>query len=308
MENWINDLPETERDKVNEKYTKAKTIEEKTRILMQLHPKGYVNLEPIKNLEEYFRYIRISTNSTTWFRGESLEHEYIIPKIYRGANDEKVENLLIKERMYLYEFRRRARSIVPNIDVDDIWSWYFLIQHYGGPTRLLDWTNDATVALFFALDTNRDSKENAVVITILPTTLTEYAYKDIDMNMDAYAHVLYPRDYPTNKWIGNIASETSDIPNSPIAILPSYLEPRITAQSSCFTLFGKHTNGFYKDNKQITCPCCNQRVINKIVIDGNKRDYLRYELSKIGVTSGKVYPGLEGLNKEIAQEIFKDIK
>ena len=43
--------------------------------------------------------------------------------------------------------------------------WLALMQHYGAPTRLLDWTNSAYVALHFALN-NRKSTEDCAVWAI----------------------------------------------------------------------------------------------------------------------------------------------
>jgi hypothetical protein len=304
MEEWINTIPEIDREKVKDQYKKAKTFDEKVGIVKDQHPKGYINIEPIRNLEEYFKYLRIATLPSTWFRGESKEFEFLIPKLYRNTEESNIKEQLIKERKLLFEFRRRARPFAPKIDPNDIWSWYFLVQHYGGPTRLLDWTTNATIALFFALDSDPNSKENPIVITLQPTVLTNYAFKDINYEKSVSSSVLYPGEIPTEKWINNLTSESFEIPDSPLALFPAYSDPRIIAQSSCFTLFGKLKDGFYKDGKQILCPCCDNRVIHKLVIDGNSKNDLRKEIYKIGITSGKVYPGLEGLNKEVVYEIF----
>lgn len=87
--------------------------------------------------------------------------------------------------------------------------------------------------------------------------------------------------------------------------LPPYSDPRIVAQRSCFTLFGKRIDGFSKDGKEIVCDCCGRRIRNQIIIDGTKKNDLRRELAKIGVTSATIYPSLEGVAKELNQEFYK---
>jgi len=311
MKNWLDEIPENDREKVKELYAKAKTFKKRLEVISEWHPKNYLNIKPINTLEEYFKYIRHTTTVSTWFRGESKDHGHLVPKLYRDIEDDEKDNIekrQEKERNYFLEFQRRARALAPTIAPNDLWSWYFLIQHYGGPTRLLDWTQDATIALFFALDTERESKNDPIVVILSPTVLADYAFKELEMERSLKSSVLYPGDSPTERWVANLTTangqSVDDMPKSPIALFPPHSDIRITAQRSCFTLFGKEANGFYRDGKHIVCPCCDRKIIHKLVINGRKKEELRKELTRIGITSGKIYPGLDGLCKEITNEIF----
>jgi hypothetical protein len=58
---------------------------------------------------------------------------------------------VIEEKL-LSGFRRLAPLHLPHLPADnDLASWLALMQHYGGPTRLLDWTECSFVGMFFAL-------------------------------------------------------------------------------------------------------------------------------------------------------------
>ena len=99
-----------------------------------------------------------------WFRGESGDGPSLCPKI---ANHK-----LTEENYLLQSFRRQAGGLanVPPRDHTDM--WLFLAQHYGVPTRLLDWTEGALHALYFVI--NRE-KPNPRLYMLNPRELNTLA-------------------------------------------------------------------------------------------------------------------------------------
>src|SRR5207248_677655 len=85
-----------------------------------------------------------------WFRGNGRNQFKLVPTLYRHPNKKSEGELRKLERELMARFRQRS---IPyhSRDLRDDWDALFFMQHYGVPTRLLDWTENPLVALHFAL-------------------------------------------------------------------------------------------------------------------------------------------------------------
>ena len=72
-----------------------------------------------------------------WFRGHERSDWSLVPKFYRQEPTDRNTEDEIRE-----EFQTRA-PILSDVEPANKWEWYFLMQHYGAPTRLLDWSDGA---------------------------------------------------------------------------------------------------------------------------------------------------------------------
>ncbi len=112
-----------------------------------------------------------------WFRGQSNIEWGLVPKTWRDEYKDADE-----AEMRL-EFESVGQQFIKPGLVFDHWQWYFLMQHYGAPTRLLDWTSNALVALYFSVwkenEGETDTKADAAVWVIDPWRWNRAHVKDL---------------------------------------------------------------------------------------------------------------------------------
>jgi hypothetical protein len=116
----------------------------------------------IENLAEYFDQLYMVDSQTHIYRGIARSEYELIPAIGRYKSKD-FESRLVFEHRILEEFQIRAVRYLKSEPRNDF-EWLFLAQHYGIPTRLLDWSTSPLVPLYFACDKDLD-KEGAVFST-----------------------------------------------------------------------------------------------------------------------------------------------
>lgn len=230
-----------------------------------------------------------------WFRGEPESETRLLPKLYRPKSNGESRN----ENKLLQMFRMKAQVFSPirTPSRDNTDEWLFLAQHVGIPTRLLDWTENALVALYFAIENH-----SPTVWMLDPLKLNNFILQKLQQigtvvkEFDEFPLPWYrPKEPIINIGHENIrgAWELGQKGiDYPVAIHPTYLHPRMSAQRSVFTVHGK-----IKEPIDTFFP---PDIIMKIKIDNKSRNLIINELIMLGIQQSAIYPDLEGLAKELS--------
>ena len=181
-----------------------------------------------------------------WFRGQPKRSFPLLPGLYRPQNVQ----YHFHEPSLLGHFRTLAAPHTPIRPADE-WEWSFLAQHYGLPTRLLDWTQSVVAAAYFAVCEAVLCRDRLSVDEDLRVGTKEPIFDDasptvwlIDagtLNRHACGAdiVLYPGGPRTKKYLPD-AIEAAKVPENehPVAILAPRANVRIVAQQGTFTVHG----------------------------------------------------------------------
>src|SRR5882724_1841169 len=134
-------------------------------------PPGDIRVGSVSDFVRLFeRGGELRTNDLQWYRGEDKirPHGSLVPSIARRPSR-------LQEEWAIYQrFRQNVAAFLSHVNLSE-WDWMLYMRHYEVHTRLLDWTESALVALYFAVDNRRSDRSDGAVWCLDPLRLNNHA-------------------------------------------------------------------------------------------------------------------------------------
>lgn len=235
-----------------------------------------------------------------WYRGSTESDKPLLPGLYKHSKCRSIEDFIELENNLIARFKQRSIAFTSR-PIEDQWDLMFFMQHYGVPTRLLDWTESPLIALYFSVALHirhniirsRSFKKDAAVWILDPQSWNKSA-----INLKSFKEsILTPFDANLSSYKPPV--KCTEMKEEPLAVYGTYNSQRIVAQRGTFLIFGKSTKPMEDifEKAYISEGCLIKMHIKYQAI------HKIYEaLSFYGITDSVVFPDLEGLAREIMRE------
>ena len=209
----------------------------------------------IKNLSDLFHIFEDRTSGRImYFRGQVRDWS-LRPWLAR-------ESVTEQERAKESECFEKLAEILPNVND---WERATIAQHYGVPTRLLDWSENPLVGIYFALDDKNYDNEDGVIWVFEDKTVVVKRVASL-RDGSGLRKLKYPRPY--RAW--------QDL----------QLEiPRTKAQRGSVTSQPDLSKEFNEQNFDQ-----NTQSLKKFIVPKQSKTQLRKQLEILGVTEERLFP------------------
>jgi hypothetical protein len=219
----------------------------------------------IASLSKYFDFVEahnlLTDCNLMLYRGQTNSEWHLEPRISRMP---RFLDVIKSETVILQEFKRLGRSMIPSDVLTNEWDLLAFAQHHGLKTRLLDWTTNPLVALWFAFVDAAEVEKRSVWFMFL--------------NEDDIADTIHGSPFNQSRTI---------------AFKPNHVTQRITAQNGWFTTHKFNTKHGRSSRLEFVEDYKNK--VYRIDISNKHRRDILDGLDKFGINQASIFPDLTGL-------------
>lgn len=216
-------------------------------------------------------------NGSVWYRGQSNASYKLLPSYLR-------KDTIAPETSLLSAFKQNAIMLTERQPATSF-EWMFLMQHYGVPTRLLDWSESPLVALYFALERINNDLDS-VVWALKPTELN----KNANLNPDTEPFFIPSFDDEVVRdsySIDKLTNGPATLVLKPIATIATRNNARIQAQLGVFTIHHREKNPIEEIGS-------GEHVFKYIIKKESKQNIFK-QLSLLGINKFQLFPELSSI-------------
>ncbi len=251
------------------------------------------------------------------FRGHGNHDKYKLePKIFRIKKTQygSITQYSQLEYNILADFISEAKAYEKNILDNDTQAWLEMAQHYKVPTRLLDFTENPLVALYFAC---RSKTETVAAVWILNEKSYEkkiwnVPFLKLTLDSQAIVNAIIEREILL---LGNPQRNNMIEYKYPWIYKPRYRDERMKLQSSMFMIWGSLSGALTDmlaendymnfDDTEVVDPDT-AGFICALEVNPEKKSEILKQLDMLGINEKFIYPGLDGIGKSIAKKYSSD--
>jgi len=244
-----------------------------------------VEINSIQELLEKLQELQNGESKTIWYRGQASKEWGLTPH-YLRLNNAQSESTLLKR------FKQSAAMLIDTTPKESF-DWLFLMQHYGVPTRLLDWSESPLVALYFAVENLVDhGNEDGALWLLYPTELNKHAHIN---NKEEEDYIPSFEDEELVNYSVESLKTNPRIQLLPVATIATRNNSRIQAQLGVFTIH-------HHENVAIEEIGDKDHVV-KLVIPSGSKQLIKNQLSLLGFSKFQLFPELSSVGDIIKESI-----
>lgn len=243
----------------------------------------------INSFEQYISEVN-AIGKEFWFRGVKNKNYSLKPGSVRNNLDGR------KEITAVLDFIESYRIYHP--EVTNPWELYSLMQHYGFPTRLLDWSTSLLIGMYFSLDGEPDIVDGSPVERVVWAMTTGVLNQTNFLGKRILPTISGTRKRNEQYLPSPLRSdeeESFDFEVNPLALKIPSVNRRIQAQKGVFTIHGSNQQGI----EEVMIDHGLQDDIFKFVFDEAAADKIRQSMYSMQINEDDIYQDLNSLSQRI---------
>jgi len=222
-------------------------------------------------IENILRYSSHRGDYIRLYRGHQKYNWELKPRIARVHTADK-----LKEKKILDEFYNLSIPYLSDWRSYSDWDKIAIAQHFRLRTRLLDWTTNPLIALWFAFQKPNDDSVKRCVWGVLADE-------------------------------SNLSNMNNDLfSQNPISFFkPNQLNSRIISQSGWFSVHqhDESNNSYFEINAEY----CGHENLAKFIFPDNERNQILQFLDSLGINQHSVFKDLDSLSEYLEWKYFSDL-